>query len=326
VRTNVFLILLSLFFTGCAVAPKDDFERDKRAYPKKVALVDKSQNDLLSYLAAQMLNAEDRNQFFARLQNRYSNDDTLNQGIVNRAIYTRAGDSTGMQLAAGQMVIGAALKMFKSGGMDEVSGIAIPNVVDRIEIKTEDQAWAAATRISENQLRKVAENFNMELSCIRGCDSKRRIYTPTPKNSQVFDSYIYKPIGPIIVMTTWAELKKVESPNPLDKIIRGFTPSWETAKGNMWLTGFYSEPQLDVTGKVVIKTNDKGLDYPEVRRDITFTKLGRDILKLYYSDGGHTYFGDDKRYPQVFAFNGKLYSYIERDDGSFIEYELVEKK
>lgn len=325
-RIQLYFISLCLFLFGCVSAPKDDFGRDRSQYPKKVKMTDTDKNDLLSYLAAQMLNSEDRNQFFARLQNRYSQDDALNQGIVNRAIYTRTGDTTGMQLAAGQMVIGAALKMFKSGGMKEVSGMSIPAIVNGIEIKTEDQAWAIATEISENQLRKIATKFNMEFSCILGCTDIRRIYTLIPKDLQLLNSYIYKTSGPIVVMTTWSKLKKVESPDPLDQKIRGYVPAWETPKGNMWLTGFYSEPELDASGKVVTRKNDKGLDYPVIQRDLSYTKLGRDFLKTYHDDGGHTYFGDDDRYPQIFAFKGKLYSYIDSDDESFIEYELVESE
>lgn len=76
-------------------APKETLVATEADIPKKVKMADTDQNDLLPYLAAQMLNSEDRNKFFARLQNRYSQDDTLNQGIVNRAIYSRAGDTTG---------------------------------------------------------------------------------------------------------------------------------------------------------------------------------------------------------------------------------------
>jgi hypothetical protein len=320
-----FVVLIVVFLSGCTTTPKSDYERDWHSNPVRVKTNNVERNDLLSYLVAQMLDFENRKQLIARLNKQYVADSDLKAGAINGALFSNSGDVTGVKLAVFQAATGLAISLFSPGSMKEVSGIALPDKIGNKTIETQDEAWAYATSLAVNQLEKVSKKFNFKLSCVMGCSDERRIYSLTPNDTNVFDGYIYKPTSAIYVVTTWPKLVKVEKPDPLAEKLRGFSAAWETPKGNMWLTRFFTDPVLDDNGKVQINTNEEGLIYPVVKKALVDTHLGRDLHRAYYDDGGYMYFGIDSIYPNYIAFNGTLYGHILSNDTKFIEYEIVEK-
>ncbi len=319
------VVLIALLLSGCATTPKTDFDRDWFSDPVRVKTNNAERNDLLSYLVAQMLNFEDREQLIARLNKQYVANSGLKEGAINGAMFANSGDVTGVKLAAAQAAVGLAVNIFSPGSMKDVSGIALPEKMGDKTLGTQEEAWAYATSLAENQLKKVSEKFHFEFACVKGCTEERRIYSLTPKDSSVFDGYIFKPTSAIYVVTTWSKLVKVEKPDPLAEKLRGFSTAWETPKGNMWLTRFFTEPVLDANGQVQINTSKEGLIYPVVNKALVDTRLGRELHRAYYADGGYMYFGIDSIYPNYMAFNGTLYGHILSNDTTFIEYEIVEK-
>lgn len=311
-----------LFLTACASAPKTDFERDWRHDPIREEMA--ANDDMLSYLARNMMDAEDRKELTAKLYKQYASDDALKASLAQYAGYNHFNDSVGMDIATLQAGVSLIADILDEGSMENISGIALPGEVDGVYIESPEQAWQIATRHSERQLENVARQFEMDLICDFGCNEERRIYRLVQKNPARLAQYMYKPVGDIIVVATWTKLERVEKPDIFEAKARGFLPVWSTRSGHMWLTLFTAEPVLDAQGKLQYRKNEQGQTYPLVNKSLVGVRLGRDIVREYYRDPGYMFAGTDEIYPGYFAFKGTLYSYILRNERAFIEYVLKE--
>ncbi len=316
------LSVLCLFLAACASTPKTDFERDWGHDPVREEMA--ANDDMLSYLARYMMDAEDRKDLTAKLYKQYATDDALKASLAQYAGYNHFNDSVGMDIATLQAGVSLIADFLDEGSMENISGIALPGEVDGVYIESPEQAWQIATRHSERQLESVARQFDMELICDFGCNEERRIYRLVQKNPARLAQYMYKPVGDIIVVATWTKLERIEKPDIFEAKARGFLPVWSTRPGHMWLTGFYAEPVLDAQGKIQYRKNEQGETYPLANKSLLGVRLGRDMAREYYSDAGFLHAGSDDVYPGYFAFKGTLYSYILRDERRFIIFQLKE--
>lgn len=328
-KLTCYLIICSSV-SSCATLEKNPFLYDITNYPDREELGDDDASHRLSYMAREMMEEDDRKKLLAEIYDtdivkewtytQTSIGVSMGADLSAGAIHTTLGENLGMTVEA----IGFIWSEIKDGSMDVIGQAFLPAKFRGKKLDTAEKANLALSEFTRDRVIDIAKQYNWKYECLTLCDSSNQIFSLTRGGKEIAGSNYYYQPEIIIVKTVISPMVKVEDSDPISAFV-GFPVKWKTPQGYTYLVQFFSEPHLDESNKVKIlysETND--IYYPSVKRLLTKTRIGRDVLKSFHSTP-YTFYGDKGVYPKLFVREGRIYSFISNSDTRMIDLIVSEK-
>lgn len=324
-KNGIFAVAALLALTGCAT--QSPVMQDRAAW-QRVPLSDKEEQLRLSYLARYMIEVDERAELEQLVAESpaykgWQRSDTVSSLMLKSDLSGTTDSSLlGNQLATGIAVGGVLWDAMVDGSMDRVSQAYLPRRLNGVELDSEDKANKALFTMVGEQLSMAAQSFGWQLECVQGCGGSNQVYL-IRDTAKALVGYGYQPEN-ICFQTDITEVKRVRKTDPVNAIL-GFDAQWKTSDGNTLVLNGITDCLLDSQGKLVVKNlAEKNIDYPEGSsrsRYLEETLLGKRFLSRVYNNP-YFFSGTQKRYPNMFFYNGKVYSFVLNSRALLINYEL----
>lgn len=312
------LVCLSVAFllSGCANRTENPYLYDITSYPDrvKVSKENKDQVVKVSYLASALMESDNRaeiNNIVAKseLYREWSaaQVSTMAQMTTDLAV-GQFSSSAGAQVGASVFAAGLVLGEMFDGSSDVATSAWLPQVYKGTEIRDAGQAEKAMIDFTMQQIQHVADVMGWKATCVNGCDSRIiQVHFTNSDNKPLHDDYVYKP-SDFALQIGFNRLVEVKETDPVNALL-GENIGWKTNGSNSYYVQVFSELEHESDGSVKRVYNKKDDEwYMRVRREISRTHLGRDIMRTFHSTP-YTLFGNSDQYPKVIYYDDVIYSF-----------------
>ena len=290
---------------GCTTLEGNPFLYDATDYPDRKQLDDDDLKLRLSFMAREMMEADDREKLLAEIYEadvvkkwgymQTSTAVSMGADLSKQTINTPLGQDLGLAVGA----IGFVFGEIKDGSMDVISQAFLPAEFRGEKLDTVEQANSALSRFTRDKIIDIARKYNWEYKCLAQCDSLNQIFSLVREKKEIDSSSYYFQPKIIVVKTLMLPMVRVENGDPVSAFA-GFPVKWKSPQGNTYLVQFFSEPVLDGSNKIkILYSEDNDIYYPVARRSLVRTRIGREILNDFHSTP-YTIYGDKSVHPKLF--------------------------
>lgn len=329
-RNGYIIFMVIPFLTSCASMTKDPWLKDALSHPERVELEDKNTQLRLSYLSRFMMESDDRAELISEIQStklvkswnaaQTATVAQMTTDLVVGDFSSAQGAAVGAAVFTADLVLGEVF----DGSNDITSKAWLPDTFDGSKLETQKQATHAMIALIDQQANKVADSLGWSMTCLYGCDSTNQVlFFQNINNKPLNLDYIYQPTD-FVINVQFNKLVKVTDTDPVNAMI-GENIGWQTNGNNSFYIGIWSDLYYDDVGNPDLRKNENtGLTYAAAQRDVSRTRLGRDILRIFHGTP-YTLYGSKNVYPKVVFYNKVAYSFISNSDKRMVKYYIDEE-
>lgn len=182
-------------------------------------------------------------------------------------------------------------------------------------LQTEEATEAMFTFV-EQKITSVATDFGYEVMCLAGCNTKNQLFQLTRINYEVDRGYVCLP-DTFTFSTNLGRVVPVEDNYPLKWLV-GQDIAWKTPPAFTFVQEIRVNADVDERGIPKVYENNDVL-WLKGGENLLITTFGRDFMLAFHSTPYTTY-GGRWMHPNLFFYNGEIYSFYESSRVDFIRF------
>jgi hypothetical protein len=340
-KKTIFIVaLVSLGLSACKSTPVDP------AYQKELVLQNdvtstevlestpqgKERLDKVRFMSQNLMSYSDRKEFKKGLEGEVASWNPTNTALgfaASSAITGNPFSTRGSATAVSVTFALNALSFVLDGSAEKISQLWLPARVDGVEITSELMAQEVAFQQVEDVLENTVLSFGYELQYLgsiskevdgeKVANSRGHIYNAvvTDATREVFDANKDYPHAPERLMFLVGDhpYKKIEKPDPLQTLVLGFEPAYESLHNGASIT-ILGGTKKDENGNPVVKTV-QGFSYNHVELDLWMSALGRDMYRVISGQMPWVQ-GEDENNRRLIVAGGEAYTFYSTSPDKFI--------
>lgn len=315
VSLRLIVVSVVVGLVGCAAKAPDIYDKDAAVQPVVVPISSDLEQLRVSFIARIMSRPHVRNKIQQEVAAASDRLSLAEAGVAVGAAGAIAtdmavgavGSSAGAGFGGAAILGGLVFDVLGDNTMKNAGQMWLPGSLNGVDIRSPEEAMAAAAKNIDSRLTDIADRNGWKLSCVHGCGGFNQIFE-IKTMGRLSEQYQYRP-ETVMVHTQILDFEAVVD-RDIDRKVIGDDIRWKTKFGNTAIVGFFADEVRGADGKVelvtLVEDGEKSVLHPRCKKALINVRLGRDLNRSFFADK-YLFSGTNQTSEGMIFYNRKIY-------------------